>query len=70
MLAELAVPQQRTVYASELGYPGLNLESLNFVDPKVKPFLPTAYLDQQFWVGDTNGMQNSTKAAELWTPGC
>ena len=28
MLAELAIPQQQAVYASELGYPGLNLESL------------------------------------------
>jgi putative spermidine/putrescine transport system substrate-binding protein len=33
----MAVPQQQAVYASELGYPGLNLESLNFVDPKVNP---------------------------------
>ena len=66
MLAELAVPQQQAVYASELGYPGLNLESLNFVDPKVKPFLPTAYLDQQFWVSDEWYAENGTKAAELW----
>ena len=42
MLAEMSVPQQQAVYASELGYPGLNLESLNFVDAKVKPYLPTA----------------------------
>ena len=28
LLAELAVPQQQAVYATELGYPGLNLESL------------------------------------------
>src|SRR5262249_46017130 len=41
MLAEMSVPQQQAVYASELGYPGLNLESLNFVDAKVKPYLPT-----------------------------
>ena len=66
MLAELAIPQQQAVYASELGYPGLNLESLNFVDPKVKPFLPTAYLDQQFWVSDQWYAENGTKAAELW----
>ena len=66
MLAELAVPQQQAVYASELGYPGLNLESLNFVDPKVKPFLPTAYLDQQFWISDEWYAENGTKAAELW----
>ena len=46
MLAELAIPQQQAVYASELGYPGLNLESLNYVDAKVKPYLPTQYLDK------------------------
>ena len=66
MLAELAIPQQQAVYASELGYPGLNLESLNFVDAKVKPFLPTQYLDQQFWVNDEWYADNGAKAQELW----
>ena len=66
MLAELAIPQQQAVYASELGYPGLNLESLNFVDAKVKPYLPTNYLDKQFWISDEWYAENGTKAAELW----
>ena len=60
MLAELAI------YASELGYPGLNLESLNFVDAKVKPYLPTAYLDKQFWISDEWYAENGAKAQELW----
>ena len=66
MLAELAIPQQQAVYASELGYPGLNLESLNYVDAKVKPYLPTQYLDKQFWISDEWYAENGTKAAELW----
>ena len=66
MLAELAIPQQQAVYASELGYPGLNLESLNFVDAKVKPYLPTAYLEKQFWISDEWYAEHGTKAAELW----
>jgi putative spermidine/putrescine transport system substrate-binding protein len=66
MLAELAVPHQQAVYASEMGYPGLNLESLNFIDPKVKPYLPTVYLDKQFWISDAWYAEHGTKAAELW----
>ena len=61
-----AIPQQQAVYASELGYPGLNLESLNYVDAKVKPYLPTQYLDKQFWISDEWYAENGTKAAELW----
>ena len=47
-LAEMAIPQQQAIYASEMGYPGLNLESLKYVDPKVKDYLPTneKYLEQ------------------------
>jgi putative spermidine/putrescine transport system substrate-binding protein len=66
MLAEMSVPQQQAIYASELGYPGLNLESLNYVDAKVKPFLPTQYIDQQFWIDDSWYAANGTKALELW----
>ena len=66
LLAELAVPQQQAVYATELGYPGLNLESLNFVDAKVRPFLPTQYIDKQFWISDAWYAENGNKAAELW----
>jgi putative spermidine/putrescine transport system substrate-binding protein len=66
MLAEMSVPKQQAVYASELGYPGLNLEALNYVDAKVKPYLPTAYLDKQFWIDDAWYAANGTKALELW----
>jgi len=66
MLVELAIPQQQAVYASELGYPGLNLESLNYVDAKVKPYLPTQYLDKQFWISDAWYADNGAKAQELW----
>ena len=66
MLAEMSVPQQQAVYASELGYPGLNLEALNYVDPKVKPYLPTQYIDKQFWIDDSWYAENGNKALELW----
>ena len=62
MLAEMSVPQQQAVYASELGYPGLNLESLNYVDAKVKPYLPTQYVDKQFWISDEWYAENGNKA--------
>ena len=66
MLAEMSVPQQQAIYASELGYPGLNLESLNYVDAKVKPYLPTQYIDKQFWIDDNWYAENGNKAIELW----
>ena len=66
MLAEMSIPQQQAIYASELGYPGLNLEALNFVDPKVKPYLPTQYIEKQFWIDDGWYAANGTKALELW----
>lgn len=66
MLAELSIPQQQAIYATELGYPGLNLEALDHVDPKVKPYLPTQYLDKQFWIDDSWWADNGTKAQELW----
>ncbi len=50
----------------ELGYPGLNLASLNYVDAKVKPYLPTQYIDQQFWIDDAWWAENGNKAQELW----
>jgi putative spermidine/putrescine transport system substrate-binding protein len=66
MLAEMSVPQQQAIYATELGYPGLNLESLNYVDAKVKPYLPTLYVDKQFWIDDAWYAENGAKAQELW----
>jgi putative spermidine/putrescine transport system substrate-binding protein len=66
MLAEMSVPQQQAIYATELGYPGLNLEALNYVDAKVKPYLPTQYIDKQFWIDDAWWADNGNKALELW----
>jgi putative spermidine/putrescine transport system substrate-binding protein len=66
MLAEFTVPQQQAVYATEMSYPGLNLEALDHVDPKVKPYLPTAHLDRQFWISDEWYAEHGNRAAELW----
>ena len=67
-LAEMAIPQQQAIYASEMGYPGLNLESLKYVDPKVKEYLPTndKYLSKQFWIDDAWHAENGAVAQERW----
>jgi len=41
LLAEITQPENQGVYANELAYPGLNLKSIDFVDPKMAPLLPT-----------------------------
>lgn len=67
-LAEMAIPQQQAIYASEMGYPGLNLESLKYVDPKVKEYLPTneKYLSKQFWIDDAWHAEHGAQAQERW----
>jgi len=42
------------------------MESLNYVDAKVKPYLPTQYVDKQFWISDEWYAENGNKAIELW----
>jgi putative spermidine/putrescine transport system substrate-binding protein len=68
MLAELAIPQQQAVYASELGYPGLNMEVPKYIDAKVRPYLPTAeqHFKRQFWIDDAWWADNGTVAQERW----
>lgn len=67
-LAEMAIPQQQAVYATEMGYPGLNLESLKYVDAKVKEYLPTneKYLSKQFWIDDAWHAEHGALAQERW----
>ena len=36
------------------------------VDAKVKPYLPTQYVDKQFWISDEWYAENGNKAVELW----
>ena len=70
MLAELAVPQQQAVYASELGYPGLNLESLNYVDAKVKPYCRRS-ISTSSSGSVTSGMpRTAPRPLSCGTPGC
>jgi len=67
-LAEMSGPQAQAIYATELGYPGLNLESLKYVDAKVKEYLPTneKYLNKQFWIDDAWWAENGAAAQERW----
>jgi len=32
----------------------------------VKPYLPTQYIDKQFWIDDSWYAENGNKALELW----
>ena len=41
LLAEITDPKNQGVYANELAYPGLNLKSIDYVDPEMAPLLPT-----------------------------
>ena len=67
-LALMTDPQRSAIYANALGYPGLNQDSMKFVDPKVLPHLPTAAdnLKKQFWISDRWWAANGSKAIERW----
>ncbi len=41
LLAEVTDAKNQGVYANELAYPGLNLKSIEYIDPKMAPLLPT-----------------------------
>ena len=62
----MSVPQQQAVYADRARLSRPNMESLNYVDAKVKPYLPTQYIDKQFWISDEWYAENGNKAIELW----
>lgn len=67
-LALMTDPKASAIYANALAYPGLNPDSLQYVDPKVKPNLPTepANLKKQFWTSDKWWAENGAKAMERW----
>lgn len=67
-LALMTDPKQEAIYANALGYPGLNSESVKYIDPKVLPALPTApeNMKKQFWISDRWWAENGGNAIERW----
>lgn len=67
-LALMTDPKASAIYANALAYPGLNPDSLQYVDPKVKPNLPTepTNMKKQFWISDRWWAENGAKAQERW----
>ncbi len=70
-LQVMTMPQLQAVYATELAYPGLHPDTLNFVEESVKPHLPTtpANLEKQFWLGVdwwTDHGQRAQEAGNRW----
>jgi putative spermidine/putrescine transport system substrate-binding protein len=67
-LATMAEPELQAVYANELAYPGLNLRSIEFVDPEVAPHLVTHpdHLDKQFLISLQWWTDNGPDMQERW----
>lgn len=57
------------IYANIVTYPGLNLESPQYVDPKIAPHLPTAKenISRQFWQDVEWWLANSKAVEERWS---
>ncbi len=56
------------IYANIVTYPGLNLDSPQFVDAKIAPHLPTAKenIDRQFWQDVEWWLANSRAIEDRW----
>lgn len=56
------------IYANIVTYPGLNLDSPQYVDPKIAPHLPTAKanIDRQFWQDVEWWLANSKAIEDRW----
>lgn len=69
MLALIAEAKPQAVYANIITYPGLNLDSIQYVDDDLKPFLPT-YKDNlpgQVWTGVDWWLENGAAMQERWS---
>lgn len=68
LLAEITDPQNQGVYANELAYPGLNLASIEFVDPEIAPYLPTHpdHVDGLIWTDIVWWRDNGEDVQRRW----
>ena len=69
MFAVMTNAKLQAIYANIVTYPGLNLESPQYVDPKIAPFLPTHEdnIGRQFWQDVEWWLANSQKIEERWS---
>jgi cytochrome c2 len=68
MLAYMSDPRRQAIYANELGYPGLNLGSIKYIDPRAAPHMPTHpdNLPKQFWLSAAWWDENMEKSLDRW----
>jgi putative spermidine/putrescine transport system substrate-binding protein len=68
LFAIMTEPKLQGVYADFATYPGLNLESVKFTDPKIAPHLPTHpdNLGRQFWQDAKWWAENGAAMEERW----
>lgn len=61
-------PKRQAVYAEEIGYPGLHLESAKYVDEKLAPYLPTApgIIENLVWTDLEWWTENGQAVKERW----
>ena len=69
MFAVMTDAKLQAIYANIVTYPGLNLESPQYVDPKIAPFLPTHkdHIGRQFWQDVEWWLANGQKIEERWS---
>lgn len=67
-LAVMAEAERQAIYTNELGYPGLNLDLVKYVEPKVVPLLITnpVNLAKQFFNDLTWWADNQAVALDRW----
>lgn len=67
-LAVMAEAERQAIYTNELGYPGLNLDQVKFVEPKVVPHLITSpeNIAKQFFLDSVWWADNGSAAIERW----
>ncbi|QPC42529.1 ABC transporter substrate-binding protein [Kaustia mangrovi] len=62
-------PKRQAVYAEEIGYPGLHLDSPQYVDKKLAPYLPTApdNIDKLIWSDLEWWTEHGAEVKKRWT---
>jgi putative spermidine/putrescine transport system substrate-binding protein len=67
-LALMAEAERQAIYTNELGYPGLNLDLIKYVEPQVVPHLITSpeNLKKQFFLDPVWWADHGSAALERW----
>ena len=68
LIAAMTEAKLQAAYAGESSYPGVNLDAVAMVDPKIAPHLPTHpdNLGNQFWMNPEWWAQNAAAVEERW----